>query len=524
MRMNRTNPMHNNVSKLTPGCVFGLVLGLLVAGKLATADSPIVEETPWAQFRLHSPGGPSGADGVKVADINGDGWMDVTTPFEQGRTVGIFLNPGPQHATEEWPVIYFPECVGAEDATWGDLDSDGRLDLVVSREPSGTVTLYFQPTSGDFTDPAQWQRRDFTTCGGLFAQVADIDGQGHLDIVAGGKGRPVVWMEAPANPREGTYKVHSLTAINWAMYLGPQDLDGDGDRDIFVCERANNKDSGSIFWLEHPGFGSLQNDSAWVKHLLWSGSGEPMMGAVADFDRDGQVELIATISHSSSPIKLPDDPIGRIHIYGRLGNNAYGLREDLPLPIGAPSPKAVALGDLDLDGHLEMVITKSLGNNPAHPATTRVLCLDKSNNEWTFTRLFGSGQKFDNLVILDLDGDHFPDILTCEENTIDGVFWLRNPGHAKPNTKITPVLSEQDDECRFGFSYLRPLGNVGGLLFTTETSSDLVNWTADTPSSSLTHEATIMDNGDGTETVTVQLDTALPPGNSLFMRLSIADR
>lgn len=35
-----------------------------------------------------------GAGGTRLADINGDGLLDITTPWEQGGQVRVYLNPG----------------------------------------------------------------------------------------------------------------------------------------------------------------------------------------------------------------------------------------------------------------------------------------------------------------------------------------------------------------------------------------------------------------------------------------------
>jgi len=35
-----------------------------------------------------------GADGTRFGDINGDGLLDITTPWEQGGVVRVYINPG----------------------------------------------------------------------------------------------------------------------------------------------------------------------------------------------------------------------------------------------------------------------------------------------------------------------------------------------------------------------------------------------------------------------------------------------
>ena len=44
-----------------------------------------------------------GADGVRLADVNGDGLMDLTTGWEEGGVIRVYLNPGPKRAKRDSP-------------------------------------------------------------------------------------------------------------------------------------------------------------------------------------------------------------------------------------------------------------------------------------------------------------------------------------------------------------------------------------------------------------------------------------
>ncbi|MDB4394290.1 VCBS repeat-containing protein, partial [Rhodopirellula sp.] len=78
--------------------------------------------------------GKRGADGVRLADVNGDGHVDITTGWEEGGAVVIYLNPGPSLATGRWPSVTVGSVKGVEDAVFADLDQDGRMDVVSCAE------------------------------------------------------------------------------------------------------------------------------------------------------------------------------------------------------------------------------------------------------------------------------------------------------------------------------------------------------------------------------------------------------
>lgn len=44
-----------------------------------------------------------GADGVKLADVNRDGLMDIATGWEEKGLTRVYLNPGPGKVKEKWP-------------------------------------------------------------------------------------------------------------------------------------------------------------------------------------------------------------------------------------------------------------------------------------------------------------------------------------------------------------------------------------------------------------------------------------
>ena len=60
---------------------------------------------PWKRHTIDSSSkaaGKLGADGVRLADVNGDGLLDITTGWEQGGAIVIYRNPGPAKARAAW--------------------------------------------------------------------------------------------------------------------------------------------------------------------------------------------------------------------------------------------------------------------------------------------------------------------------------------------------------------------------------------------------------------------------------------
>src|SRR5262249_28753716 len=114
--------------------------------------------------RLNQPGGgfvPLGADfnvGTKpqtivVGDLNGDGRPDVVTANRDGNSVSIILSQagGGYMSGADGPM-------GLNTAPWAvalvDVDGDGKLDLAVTKAAANTVAIRLGKGDGTFRDAA----------------------------------------------------------------------------------------------------------------------------------------------------------------------------------------------------------------------------------------------------------------------------------------------------------------------------------------------------------------------------------
>src|SRR5690606_8391355 len=93
--------------------------------------------TPWQRHTIDDTS--RGADGARLADVNGDGFLDIATGWEAGGIVRAYLNPGPAQSKQKWPAVTVGEVAEVEDAVFVDLDGDGSVDVVSSCE-SGIST------------------------------------------------------------------------------------------------------------------------------------------------------------------------------------------------------------------------------------------------------------------------------------------------------------------------------------------------------------------------------------------------
>ena len=173
-------------------------------------------------------------------------------------------------------------------------------------------------------------------------------------------------------------------------------------------------------WLENPGSGQT---GAWANHDIGAVGREAMFMTLADLDRDGFEDAVAAVRDSATYA---------IVFMRRLDATGLHWQE---YPIAHPSnigmPKAVAVGDIDWDGRLDIVLSCAEATNPKSGVVWLSYPATPYDAVWDDYEISGPlGEKFDRIELLDIDGDADLDVLTTEENEGDvglGVIWYENP-------------------------------------------------------------------------------------------------
>ena len=402
-----------------------ICFGLFVALALSCAAAP------WKRHTVDN--SSRGADGVRLADVNGDGLPDITTGWEQGGTVRVYLNPGHAKAKEKWPAVTVGSAPNVEDAVFADLDGDGAVDVVSSTEgDSRTMFVHWAPRDRkQLLDSTAWQTAAMPVTQKkamwMFCAPAQIDGRNGIDLAAVSKGRTpgqgvIGWLESPANPREvGAWRWHLLRTAGWVMGVETVDMDGDGDADIVVSERFNGPRSGS-FWLENPGAGEAQK-RPWKEHAIGVSGLDALFFCLTDLDGDGLQDVCVGTHRPGG-----EEEGNAIYFIRRLDRSGKRWSERrIDFPPGSAQFKGVSAGDIDLDGRIDLVA--SFVKAKGKPG---LLWLSHDGSaftgKWTSHELSGvDGVKHDLVALVDLDGDGDLDAITTEEVANLGVIWYENP-------------------------------------------------------------------------------------------------
>jgi dienelactone hydrolase len=235
-------------------------------------------------------------------DVNGDGWTDFVSANYRSSKLYWIENPGPERAQavverpaepgagSAWPVHLIEQPGPMETARLADIDGDGRLDIL----PNGVrFAAWWELVGNADTGPAaekfRWVRHSLPAeLAGHGVGFGDIDGDGRGDVVG-----PTGWAQQPADARLDRWTFHPEFRLHRdaGIPILVEDVDGDGDNDI-VWTRGHNS---GIYWLEQVRSRPAESDAGrrWIPHAIdtsWSQAHAPLWG---DIDNDGQPELIA---------------------------------------------------------------------------------------------------------------------------------------------------------------------------------------------------------------------------------------
>ncbi len=398
----------------------------------------------------------SGADGVKLTDINNDGRLDVTTGWEEGGFTKLYLHPGVQEVKENWPMIAVGKTPNVEDAVFADMNNDGKPDVISCSEGDTKKIFVHWNLGKDLLSPENWKQEVLPASDQLmqwmYAVPLQLDNKNGVDLIAAGKNEnaAIGWFESPANPKIlKDWKWHEISPVGWVMSIIYRDMDADGDNDIIISDRRGTLQA--CRWLENPGVGEAQK-RPWKSHLIGAKNLEVMFMCMADVNGDGTEEAVVC-ERTKNTIK----------IYTRLDSKGFNWNEQsIKIPESTGAAKSIEVGDINNDGIMDLVLSTNTNGKAKHGLTW----LDGKNgfqdaeNGWqNISEAHNS--KYDKVELIDVDEDGDLDVLICEENFGDdskglGVVWYENEVQKKWTQKEVQKAIDYCEE-----KALQTLNNLG---------------------------------------------------------------
>ncbi len=224
-----------------------------------------------------------------------------------------------------------------------DLDRDGDLDVLASWGTAGRI-VWYENLGGDFGDPTTNGRLIPSVAGASSVVTADFDKDGDLDVLATGDlSGSVEWLANDGSPADGGWTSHTISPlVSGARYSAVADLDRDGDLDVLVASQA-----GPVFsWYENLGGGDFGNPVTNQRVFPGSFTDGRWIGA-ADLNRDGAPDVVIASCDADTLAWYPNAL--------RTPTADFGPAQSISTT--ASCPAAVSTTNFDRDGDLDVLAT-----------------------------------------------------------------------------------------------------------------------------------------------------------------------
>lgn len=442
---------------------FHVTSGLLgiAASSFATAADFVTASGPWV---------------VSAGDLDGDGKSDLVVSSKVDPIVSVFRNTSTLGAISYSKIDFTASNIALSNAI-ADVDGDGKSDLIVTNFGGSVSVFKNTSTIGNvsFNTPV-----DFITGSTFINAVAigDLDSDGRADIVVSKSNGASVISIFRNTSVIGAVTMASRVDVTTGVSpesISIGDLDGDNKPEVVTADLGTGTVS------IHRNTSSIGIISFATIFNVTTGT-SPRSVSMGDLDGDGKKDLAVANSGSNT--------VSIFRNISSIGTITLATKVDL----ATNNPYHVSIGNLDGDGKADLAIANNNGVSAAsvfkNTSISATLSFDNKVD-------FGSSGTYTFSSIGDLDGDTKPELVVVNFGASQVSVFKNNMG---ANQTIT-----------FGALPTKTVVDAPFALSATATSSLPISYTSSNASVATVSGSTVTVVGAGTTTI-----TARQPGNATY--------
>ncbi|WP_177181218.1 FG-GAP-like repeat-containing protein [Parapedobacter koreensis] len=445
---------------------------------------------------------------VAIADLDGDGKPEMVALNKDDNTVSVYRNissagtisVGSFAAKVDYATLSGPRAVAI-----GDLDGDGKPDLIITNDADGAVSILRNKTQpGGITASSFADQVDFTASASpADVAVGDLDGDGKLDFAVVNTFNNSIFLYHNIISVPGAITQSSFeppVVINLALGTVPVsiaigDLDGDGKPELVITNRNSDTNPSLSVFRNTASVGSLSVNS-FPANVDFAVPSNASCIAISDLDGDGKPDLIST-DYATAQLSI----FRNTATPGTINAGSFAPRVDTRT---AARPRKVVIGDFNGDQRPDLAVI-------GEAATNMSVFLNISSKGSISTNSFApradytAGSGHFSLATGDLDGDGKADLVVANggvnnpintlsvfrselqpkvyyvtpRGTGDGSSWLNSSGNlqaminaASPHDEIWVAAGTYQPTANTSFSMVEGVGIYGGFAGTESSRSE----------------------------------------------------
>ncbi|CAF4505415.1 unnamed protein product, partial [Rotaria sp. Silwood2] len=380
---------------------------------------------------------------IVVGDVNNDNNLDLASVNVGTDNIGIFL--GYDNGSFAAPVTYStlygssPQYI-----RMNDLNGDNLLDIVITNTFANNVGVFLGCGNGSFEAQIMYETGKTSSPSAL--DIGDLNDDGHLDIVVANYGSNNVGVFLGYG--NGTFASQILFPTGDNSHPNSvtiADVNNDHHLDIVVLNRgtnniavllghSNTKNASQAIYSARSNFqngssttGNFQdNNLANFSAISGRETSDMLRLLLGDYYSDFQIEKVYSIGYSTHPSSIAVGDLnndthldmvvinsgkGNFDVLMGYGNGSFKNEINYSMDLGS-RPLDVILHDFNNDNCLDMFVTESIGNyvNIFVGLGNGTFAIDTAI--WT-----GSGSQPNSLASGDFNNDNLLDIVITNQGT-----------------------------------------------------------------------------------------------------------
>jgi Ca2+-binding RTX toxin-like protein len=376
----------------------------------------------------------NGPGAVAPADVNGDGRPDLLVATPGSDSVSVLLNTTPAGAAaasfaapQSFATGAVPLAVAA-----GDVNGDGRPDLVVANTNANTVSVLMNTTPAGAPAPSFAAQQTFAAGTVPIAlATADVNGDGRRDVVIlsqNSSTESVLLNKTAPGSATASFVRQTVNAGTTLGSLAVADLNNDGRPEV----------------IGSSGFGVavLTTNAAPITTIpviaapqAVPAAGSPHAVATADVNGDGRPDLLVANSGGSSvSVQLNTAPAEAPPSFAALQAFATGA-----------APFSVAAADVNKDGRPDLLVANNGSNTVSVLLNTTAA--GASSASFAAQQTFATGLSPYSVATADINGDGRPDLLVANSvsNIVSVLLNTTTPGAGTPSFAVQQTFATGTD-------------------------------------------------------------------------------